>query len=35
MLLSILFLMQIFVTPAVLILDTFIDLFETIPKYFP
>lgn len=27
--------MQIFVTPAVLILDTFIDLFETIPKYFP
>lgn len=32
---SILFLMTIFVIPATLILDTLIDLFEIIPKYFP
>lgn len=35
MLFSILFLKTIFVIPAVFILDKLIDLFETIPKYFP
>lgn len=35
MLFSILFLIPIFVICAALILDTLIDLFETIPKYFP
>lgn len=35
MLFSILFLIPIFVIWAALILDTLIDLFETIPKYFP
>lgn len=27
--------MLIFLTPAMLILDTFIDLFETVPKHLP
>lgn len=35
MLFSILFLMMIFVIPAMLIWDKLTGLFETIPKYFP